>query len=76
MLENALRVSREGGIIAPIMPPFYHRPQTLDEVVAGFTEKLLALCGAEAGPGWREDRLAPGELATRPGTPDNEGGAE
>lgn len=65
MLENALRVSRDGGIIAPIMPPFYHRPQTLDEAVAGFTAKLLALCGAEAGPGWREDRLQPGGSAAR-----------
>jgi 4-hydroxy-3-polyprenylbenzoate decarboxylase len=63
MLENALRVSRDGGIIAPIMPPFYRRPQTLDEAVAGFTAKLLALCGAEAGPGWHVDRLHPGDPA-------------
>jgi 4-hydroxy-3-polyprenylbenzoate decarboxylase len=66
MLENALRVSRDGGIIAPIMPPFYNRPQTLDEAVAGFTAKLLALCGAEAGPGWHEDRLQPGNTAASP----------
>ena len=46
------------------MPPFYNRPQTLDEAVAGFTAKLLALCGAEAGPGWHEDRLLP-ELPPR-----------
>lgn len=57
MLENALRVSREGGIIAPIMPPFYHKPQTLQDAVAGFTAKLLALCGVDAGSGWREERL-------------------
>ncbi len=59
MLENALRVSRDGGIIAPITPPFYHRPETLDEMVSGYTAKLLALCGVEARPGWREDRLGP-----------------
>lgn len=57
MLENALRVSREGGIIAPIMPPFYRRPQTLEDAVAGFTAKLLALCGADAGPGWHASSL-------------------
>jgi 4-hydroxy-3-polyprenylbenzoate decarboxylase len=57
ILESALRLSRDGVIIAPIMPPFYHRPTTIEELVAGFTDKLLALIGAEAGPGWRADRL-------------------
>jgi 4-hydroxy-3-polyprenylbenzoate decarboxylase len=76
MLENALRVSREGGIIAPIMPPFYHQPQTLDEAVAGFTAKLLALCGVDAGPGWHEDRLQSGDLAARPAAADPERGAK
>jgi 4-hydroxy-3-polyprenylbenzoate decarboxylase len=56
-LENALRVSREGAIVAPIMPPFYQRPQTVEEVVAGFTDKLLALVGVDTGPGWRAERL-------------------
>ena len=57
MLESALRVSKEGGIIAPIMPPFYHKPETVEDVVAGYTAKLLALVGVDPGPGWREDRL-------------------
>jgi flavin prenyltransferase len=74
MLENALRVSRGGGIIAPIMPPFYRKPQTLDEAVAAFTEKLLALCGAEAGPGWHEDRLQPGDTAAGSGGAGTAGG--
>jgi len=59
-LENALKVSREGGVIAPIMPPFYHRPATVEEVVAGFTDKLLALLGVDTGPGWRAERLRNG----------------
>lgn len=58
-LQNALTLSREGAIIAPIMPLFYRRPQTVDELVAAFTDKLLALAGAEGGPGWREERLRP-----------------
>jgi flavin prenyltransferase len=56
-LENALKLSREGAIIAPIMPPFYTRPKSLEEVVAGYTEKLLALVGAPVQPGWRADSL-------------------
>lgn len=58
ILESALKLSRDGAIIAPIMPPFYHRPSTVEEVVAGFTDKLLSLIGAETGPGWRAERLA------------------
>ena len=56
-LEKALAVSREGAILAPIMPPFYQHPKTVEEVVSGFTDKLLALVGVDTGPGWRADRL-------------------
>ncbi len=59
LLENALKLSREGAVIAPIMPPFYRRPATIDEAVAGYTDKLLALIGAETGPGWRSEALEP-----------------
>jgi len=57
MLESALRISREGGIIAPIMPAFYNKPKNLDEMIRGYTSKLLHLIGAEADPGWREEKL-------------------
>ena len=57
MLESALRISREGGIIAPIMPALYNKPKTLEEMIAGYTSKLLHLVGAEGDPGWRQDRL-------------------
>ncbi len=57
MLENALKLSREGAIIAPVMPPFYNKPKDLDEMVAGYTKKLLPLVGADGGAGWREDLL-------------------
>jgi 4-hydroxy-3-polyprenylbenzoate decarboxylase len=56
-LRNALELSREGVVIMPISPPWYHGPKTLDELVAGFTSKLLALLGENAGPGWREAEL-------------------
>jgi 4-hydroxy-3-polyprenylbenzoate decarboxylase len=56
-LENALKLSREGVVIMPISPPWYHEPKGLDELVAGFTNKVLALLGEESGPGWREAEL-------------------
>ena len=58
-LENALKLSREGVIVMPISPPWYQSPKSLDELVAGFTRKILALLGEEAGEGWREEELEP-----------------
>mgnify|MGYP001606282977 FL=1 len=56
-LENALKLSREGVTIMPVSPPWYRGPKNLDDLVAGFTDKLLALLGEGAGPGWREAEL-------------------
>ena len=56
-LRNALELSREGVVIMPIAPPWYRKPQSLDELVSGFTDKVLGLLGEDAGPGWREEEL-------------------
>jgi len=56
-LENCLELSREGVVIMPISPPWYAAPKSLDDLVAGFTHKVLALLGERSGPGWREDEL-------------------
>lgn len=56
-LENALRLSREGVVIMPVCTPWYRGPQSVDEAVAGFTGKLLAVLGEDAGEGWREREL-------------------
>jgi len=56
-LENALKLSRDGAIVMPVSPPWYRNPRSLEDLVAGFTDKLLALLGEEGGPGWREEEL-------------------
>jgi len=56
-LENCLKLSRDGVIIMPISPPWYVMPHSLDDLVTGFTSKLLAVLGERAGPGWREAEL-------------------
>jgi len=56
-LENALKLSREGVIVMPVTPPWYGNPQTLEALVSGFTDKVLALLGEQAGAGWREEEL-------------------
>ncbi len=56
-LENMARLSREGVVLMPISPPWYGKPQKLDDLVSGFTDKLLALLGESAGPAWRQEEL-------------------
>lgn len=56
-LENMTRLSRAGVVIMPLSPPWYAAPKDLDQLVAGFTAKVLALLGEDAGPGWREEEL-------------------
>jgi flavin prenyltransferase len=56
-LQNALTLSREGVVVMPISPPWYQAPQTLDDAVRGFTDKVLAVIGESSGLGWRAEEL-------------------
>jgi 4-hydroxy-3-polyprenylbenzoate decarboxylase len=55
--ENMAKLSREGVVIMPLSLPYYRGTRDLDVLVAGFTNKVLALLGEPAGEGWREDEL-------------------
>ena len=56
-LENMTRLSREGVIIMPVAPPWYRGPTTMEQLVGGFTDKVLSILGEPSGPAWREDSL-------------------
>jgi 4-hydroxy-3-polyprenylbenzoate decarboxylase len=56
-LEGALKLSREGAIVMPISPPWYQDPRSLDDLVRGFTDKILGLLGEGPGPQWRLEEL-------------------
>ncbi|HXS82854.1 MAG TPA: UbiX family flavin prenyltransferase [Methylomirabilota bacterium] len=56
-IENMLKLSREGAVIAPVSPPWYQNPKDLTALVSGFTDKVLHLMGVAAGEGWREGDL-------------------
>jgi 4-hydroxy-3-polyprenylbenzoate decarboxylase len=41
-LENMLRVHQAGAVIMPAIPAFYHRPQTIDDLVTQYIYRVLA----------------------------------
>lgn len=55
-LENMLRLARAGATILPAMPPFYHRPAAISELVSALTARILAQLGfpLPAGLIWRQ----------------------
>ena len=56
-LEQLTTLSREGVIIMPISPPLYYVPDTVQEYVSGFVDKVLQHCGVHIGKGWRSEDL-------------------
>ncbi|MBI1983002.1 MAG: UbiX family flavin prenyltransferase, partial [Acidobacteria bacterium] len=46
-LENMLRAQAAGADIFPIIPSFYHRPRTIDDLVMQFCCRVLAHLGLE-----------------------------
>lgn len=47
-LRTMLQLSEMGAIIAPVMPAFYNRPQSLDDIVNHSVGRMLDLFGVEA----------------------------
>ena len=56
-LEQAHTLSLAGAIVMPISPPFYHKPQTIEEMVGQFNDKVLRLLGLEAALAWKPEQL-------------------
>jgi 4-hydroxy-3-polyprenylbenzoate decarboxylase len=56
-LEQCARLSAYGAVIMPVAPPMYFVPKTVEEYVAGFTDRVLAQIGAGTGRGWRAEEL-------------------
>ena len=63
-LENMLKLSRMGAVIAPPVPAFYTRPKALDDLVDHTVARLLDLFGIHLeGARWS------GEMESAPATP-------
>jgi 4-hydroxy-3-polyprenylbenzoate decarboxylase len=41
-LENMLRAQQAGAVIMPAIPAFYHRPQTIDDLITQYVCRVLA----------------------------------
>ena len=54
-LRNMTAVTEMGGIVFPPLPAFYHRPASIDEMVADTVERVLSLIGTPgaAPQAWR-----------------------
>lgn len=56
-LEQAQKLSVAGAIVMPLAPPFYHKPQTLEEITEQFSAKVLSLLGFESNFVWKPEAL-------------------
>ncbi len=56
-LRNMLTVTEMGGVIAPPVPAFYARPDSLEQMVDHSVGRVLDLFGVDAGLAGRWDRL-------------------
>ena len=56
-LEQCATLSREGAVIMPISPPLYFVPETVQQYVEGYVDKVLQQCGIQTGRGWRTEEL-------------------
>ena len=54
-LENMLRAQLAGAVIFPIIPTFYDRPKTIDDLVTQFCYRVLALLDLEQQGQFRWD---------------------
>ncbi len=47
-LRNMTAVTEMGGVIFPPLPAFYHRPQTIDDLINDTVERVLRVAGVGA----------------------------
>lgn len=57
-LENMTRLTRAGATIMPAAPGFYHRPDTIDDLVDFIVARILDHLGIpHGGPEWRSGEI-------------------
>ena len=59
-LRNMCAVTEMGGIVFPPLPAFYHRPQSIDQMVDETVERMLQTLRVPGAAPQRWDGLRPG----------------
>ncbi|MBU0600186.1 UbiX family flavin prenyltransferase [bacterium] len=52
-LQNMLTLRKMGADIVAAMPPFYHKPQTIDDLVEAVVRKVTSLLGLKTTEEWK-----------------------
>ena len=54
-LENMLRLTNAGAVVLPASPGFYHRPESIDELIDFIVGRVVAQLGIDVrvGPTWK-----------------------
>ena len=70
-LRNLTQLAELGAIIAPPVPAFYPRPQSIDDIINHGAGRLLDLFNIDVGAvvRWREERSTP--VAIKPAANQN-----
>jgi 4-hydroxy-3-polyprenylbenzoate decarboxylase len=59
-IEAMAQATRNGAIVMPPVPAFYHRPASVDDIVTQTVGRALDLFGIDAGiKRWKDDGAAP-----------------
>jgi 4-hydroxy-3-polyprenylbenzoate decarboxylase len=62
-LENMLRAQQAGAVIMPVVPAFYFKPKTIDEIVTQYVCRVLAQAGLPQEKMYRWSGSAAGRKA-------------
>ena len=56
-LENALKLTKAGAIIAPVSPGLYLEETSISDLASSFSDKLLSLIGIRKENGWKNKEI-------------------
>jgi len=62
-LENMIRAQQAGAVIMPVVPAFYFKPKSIDEIVTQYVCRVLAQAGLPQEKMFRWTGSAPGRKA-------------
>ncbi|MDX1623354.1 MAG: UbiX family flavin prenyltransferase [Gemmatimonadota bacterium] len=56
-LRQMADLARDGVAVMPVSPGWYREPETLDDLVTDYVERVVQVLGGEVPGGWRSEEL-------------------